>query len=138
MHLSSGYENRRPRIEMIPLIDIVFLLLVFFIYAMLSMVVHRGLKVELPGASTAQVDRRQHVTITLTKDNAVYVDEEPVPLDRLVDHVVARLATSENKDLPVFINGDRKADLGLAVQVLDGLRAAGINEVFITSTEEEE
>lgn len=138
MHLSSGYENRRPRIEMIPLINIVFLLLVFFIYAMLSMVVQRGLKVELPAASTAQVDRREHVTITLTKDNAVYVDEDPVPLNRLVDRVVARLAASENKDLPVFINGDRKAAFGVAVQVLDDLRAAGINEVFITSREEEE
>ena len=137
MHLSSGYENRRPRIEMIPLIDIVFLLLVFFIYAMLSMVVQRWLKVELPTASTAQVDRREYVTITLTKDNAVYVDDEPVPLNRLVDRVVARLAASD-KDLPVFINGDRKAALGVAVQVLDDLRAAGINEVFITSREEEE
>ena len=137
MHLSSGYENRRPRIEMIPLIDIVFLLLVFFIYAMLSMVVQRGLKVELPAASTAQVDRREHVTITLPKDNAVYVDDEQVPLNRLVVRVVARLAAS-GKDLPVFINGDRKAALGVAVQVLDDLRAAGINEVFITSREEEE
>jgi biopolymer transport protein ExbD len=110
---------------------------VFFIYAMLSMVVQRGLKVELPAASTAQVDRREHVTITLTKDNAVYVDDEQVPLNRLVVRVVARLAAS-GKDLPVFINGDRKAALGVAVQVLDDLRAAGINEVFITSREEEE
>ena len=138
MQVDSGFGRKRARIEMVALIDVVFLLLVFFIYAMLSMVVQRGLKVELPAASIAQVDRREHVTITLTKDNAVYVDEEPVPLDQLVDHVVARLATSENKDLPVFINGDRKADLGVAVQVLDDLRAAGINEVFITSREEEE
>ena len=52
MRLTSGYEERKARIEMLPLIDIVFLLLVFFIYAMLSMTIHRGLEVELlPGGS---------------------------------------------------------------------------------------
>jgi biopolymer transport protein ExbD len=48
--------TRRPRIEMIPLIDVVFLLLVFFIYSMLSMTIHRGLPVNLPTASTSMVD----------------------------------------------------------------------------------
>ena len=45
MRLSSGYEEKKARVEMLPLIDVVFLLLVFFIYAMLSMVLHRGLRV---------------------------------------------------------------------------------------------
>ncbi len=49
---------KKPRIEMLPLIDIVFLLLVFFIYAMLSMAVHRGLPVELPLSTTAEIDKK--------------------------------------------------------------------------------
>ena len=52
MKLKTGFEVKKARILMIPLIDIVFLLLVFFIYAMLSMVVHRGFKVDLPQATT--------------------------------------------------------------------------------------
>ena len=49
---------KKARIEMLPLIDIVFLLLVFFIYAMLSMAVHRGLPVELPLSATAEIDKK--------------------------------------------------------------------------------
>ena len=49
--------SKKARIEMLPLIDIVFLLLVFFIYAMLSMAVHRGIPVSLPVSSTAKTDR---------------------------------------------------------------------------------
>ena len=99
--ISSGYEQRKARIEMLPLIDVVFLLLVFFIYAMLSMVVHRGLRVELPSAATAEVDRYEYVGITVTKDNALFVGEEPVELSSLVDEVRARMGSKDT--LPVFI-----------------------------------
>ena len=53
---------------MIPLIDVVFLLLVFFIYSMFSMTIHRGLPVNLPTASTATVDKKTFITITLQQE----------------------------------------------------------------------
>ena len=132
--IRSGYEQRKARIEMLPLIDVVFLLLVFFIYAMLSMVVHRGLRVELPGAATAEVDRYEYVGITITNDNALFVGEEPVELSSLVDAVRKRMGTPEN--LPVFISGDRRSELGMAVKVLDLLKSSGIREVSIECDEE--
>ncbi len=121
---------------MLPLIDIVFLLLVFFIYAMLSMVVHRGLRVELPAALTAQLDRRDYVSVTVTKDNVIYLDEEQVSLDELMDGVSERVRSSAEKQIPVFISGDRRADLGVAMQILDRLRRAGIREVSFETREE--
>lgn len=121
---------------MIPLIDIVFLLLVFFIYAMLSMVVHRGLKVELPAATTAHVDKRDYVDVAITRDNVVTVDGEPCDLPELPTRVAERRGYEVS--LPVFISGDRKADLGLAVKVLDTLRAAGIREAFFACAEEDQ
>jgi len=121
---------------MIPLIDIVFLLLVFFIYAMLSMVVHRGLKVELPAAATAQVDKRDYVDVTITRENAITVDGEPCALEDLALRVAERRGTDSS--MPVFISGDREADLGLAIRVLDTLRAAGIREAFFACAEERE
>ncbi len=127
MRLSSGYENRRARIEMIPFIDIVFQLLVFFIYAMLSMVVHQGLKVELPGAATARLDKQDYVSITITKDNAVWLGGEAVSLQELPARV-AELAAGRG-ERPVYINGDVRADLGVAVEVLDLLRQAGVEQV---------
>jgi len=132
--ISSGYEQRKARIEMLPLIDVVFLLLVFFIYAMLSMVVHRGLRVELPSAATAQVDRYEYVSITITQDNALFVGEEPVELSALVDAVKQRMEGAW--ELPVFINGDRRSDLGMAVKILDLLKASGIREVSIECAED--
>jgi biopolymer transport protein ExbD len=132
--ITSGYEDRKVRIEMVPFMDVVFLLLVFFIYAMLSMVVHRGLRVELPGAATAEVDRYEYVGITVTKDNALFVGEEPVELSALVGKVRDRMGNGNN--VPVFINGDRRSDLGMAVKILDLLKNAGIREVSIECAEE--
>jgi biopolymer transport protein ExbD len=59
MRLASGYEERKARIEMVPLIDCMFLLLVFFMYAMVSMTVHRGIRVNLPKGAGAKRRRRR-------------------------------------------------------------------------------
>ena len=72
--------ERKVRIEMLPLIDIVFLLLVFFIYAMLSMAVHRGLPVVLPTSTTAKIEKHLLLSVTVKSDGTIYVDKEEVPL----------------------------------------------------------
>ena len=133
--ISSGYENRKARVEMLPLIDVVFLLLVFFIYAMLSMVVHHGLRVELPSASTSEVDRNEYVSITITKDNSIFVRKERVELSGLIEKVMEH--ADKKTDIPVFINGDRRADIGIAIGVLDLLKSVGIKEVSFECVEEE-
>ncbi|NOZ23951.1 MAG: biopolymer transporter ExbD [Planctomycetes bacterium] len=127
MKLSHPYTNRRARIEMIPLIDIVFLLLVFFIYAMLSMAVHRGVKVDLPSATTAEVDDRDHISISIDRQNQVFLNKQPVALADLPQQIRAR--RKGKKDMPVFISGDRSADLGVGIEVLDLLRKDGIERV---------
>ena len=137
MRLSSGYEQRRARIEMIPLIDCVFLLLTFFIYAALTMVVHRGLRIELPSAATAQSDRQEYVSVTVTRDNAIYVGDERVSLGELVEAVRREARFSPHRrDVPVFISGDARADLGVVIEALDLLRGAGVKEVSFECKEE--
>lgn len=133
MKLTSGYEQRRARIEMLPLIDVVFLLLVFFVYAMLSMVLHRGLPVNLPGAATAVADQRDYIAVTITRDNRLYVNGAEVELDAVGARV--RAVWDQAPDRPVFIEGDTESALGMAVGVLDRLRAAGIREVSFSSAE---
>ena len=63
---------RRRGIELLPLIDLIFLLLAAFIYATQSMTVHRALPVELPGAATGRVERREYVTVTVTRAGAIW------------------------------------------------------------------
>ena len=67
--------SKKARIEILPLIDIVFLLLVFFIYAMLSMAVHRGLPVDLPTSQTAKIDKKLILSVTIKADGSTFLDE---------------------------------------------------------------
>ena len=127
MKLDSGFEDKKARIEMIPLIDITFLLLVFFIYAMLSMTLHRGLKIELPQALTSVIDRNEYISITITQENSIFIDKERIELGELLSAVRQRLKLNDKQ--PVFINGDKGADLGIAIEILDMLRSGGIEEV---------
>jgi biopolymer transport protein ExbD len=127
--------SRRPRIEMIPLIDVVFLLLVFFIYSMLSMTIHRGLHVNLPTASTASVDKEIFITITLQRDGQLFLE------DRAVDsHTLPSLLIKERKqnpDIQVYLRADREVSYHRAVEVMDLVRSAGINKLALETQWEE-
>ncbi|MBN2122677.1 MAG: biopolymer transporter ExbD [Deltaproteobacteria bacterium] len=119
---------------MLPLIDIVFLLLVFFIYAMLSMAVHRGLPVLLPTSAAAGIDKKLVLSVTVREDGAVFLDREGIPLDQLDSALRRRAETPGEKGVLLF------ADRGLPYQqlfrVLDKIRGAGITRVSLQAEEE--
>lgn len=133
MKLTSGYESKKARVEMLPLIDVVFLLLVFFIYAMLSMVVHHGLKIDLPVAGSVSLEKEDYIAITIDAENRLFLNQEPVEAEGLAARVLALRGSGTQ---PVFIDGDRKADLGRAIQLLDSLKKAGIEEVSFSCSKE--
>jgi len=133
MYLSTGYEDRKSRIEIVPLIDVVFLLLVFFIYAMLSMTVYRGLRVDLP-AGSGKPEKSRTAVITIAEDNALWMDGKEVDFQKAVKHAAA-LATLQNR--PVLVSGDKRADLGIAIELLSALRKADVSSVSFRIREEE-
>ena len=114
---------------MLPLIDIVFLLLVFFIYAMLSMAVHRGLPVELPTSVTAEIDKRLVLSLTIKADETIFIDKEPLALKNLTEELKARAAG--NKEPGVLIFADRELKYQKLYNVLDKIRLAGINQISL-------
>ncbi|MCG6881426.1 MAG: biopolymer transporter ExbD [Deltaproteobacteria bacterium] len=120
---------RKPRIEMLPLIDIVFLLLVFFIYAMLSMAVHRALPVALPKSSTAKIDKQAVLSITVKSDGTIYLNKTSVSLENLA-HVLAERVKKE-KDPRVLLFGDRNLPYQDLFQVLDQIKVAGISNISL-------
>ena len=122
------------RIEMLPLIDIVFLLLVFFIYAMLSMAVHRGLPVVLPVSETARIDKKQIVHITVKRDGSVYVDKQPVDLAALAGYLRHHAGQQATKGALLF--GDRDLSYQALFRVLDQIRMAGITNVSLQAESE--
>lgn len=124
INLATG---KKARIEMLPLIDIVFLLLVFFIYAMLSMAVHRGLPVVLPQSATAEIEKKLELSVTVKEDGTVFVDKERVELKGLSKYLKRR-ANSE-KEAGVLLFGDRNLPYQKLFQVMDQIRLAGIERI---------
>lgn len=120
--------RKPPRIEMLPLIDVVFLLLVFFIYAMLSMAVHRALPVALPQSETAEIDPAAGIAVSVTLNGAVSIDEQPVGLSRLAE-VLRDKAAAKNRGVQVF--ADRRVEYQLLYSVLDEIKKAGISRISL-------
>jgi biopolymer transport protein ExbD len=121
--------RRKARIEMLPLIDIVFLLLVFFIYAMLSMAVHRSLPVRLPASTTVEVDRELMISVTVRSDGGIFVDKARVTLESLADTL--RKKIKSGKDSCVSIFADRSLPYQDLFQILDRIRMAGLSRISL-------
>lgn len=125
MRLSSGFEETKPRMEMIPLMDVMFLNLLFFVFASFSMTVHRGLKVDLPSAVGAQQKGEQTI-ITVHADNSLFLNKQPMPLDELV---LATVKIWRERSAPVLISADKAAALGTGIELLGKLRNGGVERV---------
>ena len=128
--IPSPGAKRRARIEIIPLIDIIFFLLATFVMVSLSMVKNNGIPVNLPVAATAQPqDRKDFASISITEKGEVYFDQQlvtPAELEALLKDLLAA-----NPEPKIFINGDTKAEYGKAVEVLDAARRLGIVKIAI-------
>ena len=130
MRISNPITRRKARIEIIPLIDVIFFLLATFMMISLSMIKNQGINVNLPAARTsASEDRSKSVTITVTETSDVYLDKAKITLTMLSQELKALKA--KDSELKVFINGDAKANFESAIKVLDEVRAAGITKVAI-------
>ena len=126
---------KKTRIELIPLVDMMILLLAFFIYAMLSMAIHRGLPVLLPSSSTVQLDQRLVLSITLQKDGRIYVDKEEVSLQKLREFLKEKSAQTD--ETGAFLFADREVTYQKLFLVLDEIRMAGISRVSLQAERQE-
>ena len=135
MKVPRGYLGiKKPRIEMLPLIDIVFLLLVFFIYAMLSMAVHRSLPVFLPVSSTAEIHTELNLTVTVNKTGEIFLDDTNVSLEELQAVLLKKtLEAADTKAVQVDLFADKALSYQELYRVLDIIRNAGISNVSLQS-----
>jgi biopolymer transport protein ExbD len=135
MKVPRGYLGiKKPRIEMLPLIDIVFLLLVFFIYAMLSMAVHRSLPVSLPVSSTAEIHTELNLTVTVNKTGEIFLDDTNVSLEELQAVLLEKtLEAADTKAVQVDLFADKALSYQELYRVLDIIRNAGISNVSLQS-----
>ena len=130
MKIPNPTGRRKARIEIIPLIDVIFFLLATFMMISLSMIKNQGINVNLPTARTSALeDRNKSVTITVTETSDVYLDKERITMAFLPQELKSLKA--QDPQLKVFINGDAKANFESAIKVLDEVRIAGITKVAI-------
>ncbi len=120
---------RRARIEMIPLIDCMFLILAFFIYAILSMAIQRGISVDLPLAKSALVEREKYISLTIKRSGEIYLDKRKVFLEDLKVELSQRKKI--NPQIKVLISGDKRTHYKMLVEVLDVVRESGLRRVLL-------
>lgn len=132
---------RRPdkpvRIEMLPLIDIVFLLLIFFIYAMLSMAVHRGLDLDLPESAVTTISDQSTWAISIKRRNTaidIYLEEQRIQLDDLTRILADQ--PDERKVQPVLLFADEEVSYQQLFTVLEALQQAGYRDISLQANQQ--
>lgn len=133
MHGSSGTGPggmKKARIEIIPLIDVIFFLLATFVLFTLSLNTSGGLPVSLPASQTSQPrDPGTSVTLSIKEDGTLGWDKEPITLDQFLIRLQAFKQTQP--DGRILINGDEAALFQQVRYVIDEVRKAGITKVLI-------
>ena len=123
--------GEEAEINLAPLLDIVFIMLIFFVVAT-SFVKESGIDVNRPTAETAERREQGNILIAIAPNGEIWIDKRPVDI-RSVRAVVERL-TAENPEASVIIQGDREAQIGLLVAVMDQVRKGGVSNVSIAAT----
>ena len=128
MNLASPIPHKKARIEIIPLIDIMFFLLASFMMVSLSQVHMKGMKVNLPtGQSGETQSKSQYISVSVNKDGAVFFDKDEYSYEKLLPKLQS--VYRENPDAKVFVRGDADTVHGNIIRVLDILRAAGFYKI---------
>ena len=124
------FEARKARIEIIPMIDIMFFLLVFFIMITLHMIPNAGLRTQLPSSATTQSLPPPKVTVTLATDGSLSVDGNTLGTAQLTAMLAARPDVAHTA---VTIAGSKEAQLQKLVAVMDACRAAGVTQIALAA-----
>ncbi len=118
-------------IDIIPLIDVIFLLLCFFIFLSLAMVVQEGMDVSLAQAQSGEsVQDREPLVISINDQGELFLRENSVNDDELLAKLES--VANQNADRPVFINADQEARHKRVMLALDSVRQAGLSNVTFT------
>jgi biopolymer transport protein ExbD len=128
MRVVTPIPHKKARIEIIPLIDIMFFLLASFMMVSLSQVHMKGIKVQLPtGVSGETQNKREYISLSVDKDGYFYFDKEQIPFEAVLPKLQAIYATSP--EAKVFVRGDREALHENVIRLLQQIRSSGYNKI---------
>ena len=128
MYVTSPIPHKKARIEIIPLIDIMFFLLASFMMVSLSQVHLKGVKVNLPaGVSGETQTKREYVSVSVDKDGHYFFDKDEIGDNELLNRL--RMAHASAPDAKVFLRGDRESAHLNVAHALDVIRSSGYYKV---------
>lgn len=130
MKLRNLRNESQPKLMIIPMIDIIFFLLVFFMMSTLYMVEQRSLPVALPQAATASADTGEKVIVTVTENGQIQFGEEVIPLELLQRRTKQEIVRRQG-NMVILLQADRNLSYGQVVAVLDTLKSAGAQRVVV-------
>ncbi|MBD2463181.1 biopolymer transporter ExbD [Oscillatoria sp. FACHB-1407] len=119
MNIPDDLEDS-PQINIVPMIDVIFAILTFFIMASLFLSRSEGLPVNLPQAQTAQSQQQSKLTVTIDEQGNVFLDRQPIQVEDVAAQVKTIIGDQEHL---VVINADEKVEHGRVVAVMDQLRS---------------
>ena len=129
MKLRERRIVENPRLMIIPMIDIMFFLLVFFMMSTMFMVEQKVLPVVLPSASAAELDMQRTTPVTVMADGTLWIGEEAVPLTLLETRV--RSEMMKDKEARFVLRADRSVAYGKVVDVMNSLRKLGVQRLTV-------
>ncbi len=130
-------ESPRARIELIPMIDIMFFLLVVFIFISISLIKLNGVTVNLPKAADHPMQKKQKiVNISIDEDGHLFFEKDPVDRAALKNRLMA-LSADKTARYEIIISGDKDSHLQRLVDVMDLTNTLGFSNVSIRTGREQ-
>ncbi len=123
-------SGEQPNVDMTPLIDVVFILLIFFILSA-SFQQQSQIKVERPNSQVTDSISNVSITVSVDEQGQIWFDNQPVEVELLTSHVKQKAAQASN--VSVVIDVDKSVDSGRLIQVVDKVRIAGVNNVAVAT-----
>ncbi len=128
MEVASPIPKKKARIEIIPLIDIMFFLLASFMMVSLSQTTMKGMKVSLPTGSSGQTQsKKDYVSFSVDRDGYIYFDKTQITYEDVAPRL--RGVYAINPEAKIFVRGDAEALHGNVTRLLDQIRSSGFNKI---------
>ena len=130
MKLRNARMEHSPQIMIIPMIDIIFFLLVFFMMSTLYMTSQETIPVNLPAAASARQDVVKSLQVTVSSDGRLYLGKEAMNLLQLKEKLMGEAKTA---DIAVSLRADKDVDYGTFIAVMDELKTSGIQRISLAA-----
>ncbi len=131
MRFKRHVQFEKGHLDIAPLIDCIFLLLIFFLLTS-NFIFQPGIEIDLPKAVTSEVVQENTIVITVTSDNRFYLNEAPITFIELKN----KLKRIAGKQKPILIKADKDVSLGKVVRIWDFCRDIGVDRVNIATNQE--